>query len=87
MDIVPIDFREACLFVESHHRHHKAPIGHKFSIGLSSDGEIVGVAIIGRKYLHRVKMLHQLVNVLLDKLLVALPHFFRDAHAFNVPSF
>jgi hypothetical protein len=46
--IVPIEFKEACAFVALHHRHHKPPQGHKFSIGLA-DGEIVvGVAIVGR---------------------------------------
>jgi hypothetical protein len=46
--IIPIDFDEACFFVKSHHRHHKPPQGHKFSIGLSEANTIVGVAIVGR---------------------------------------
>jgi len=47
-DLQPIDFDEACDFVNKHHRHHVAPQGHKFSIGLSSNGEIIGVVICGR---------------------------------------
>ena len=38
---------EANEFVRIHHRHHKPVTGHKFSIGVS-DGEVRGVAIIGR---------------------------------------
>lgn len=33
--IVPVDFDEACVFVAQHHRHHKPPQGHKFSIALA----------------------------------------------------
>jgi hypothetical protein len=39
---------EANTFVAQHHRHHKPVIGHLFSIGVSLDGVIVGVAIVGR---------------------------------------
>ena len=48
MELTPIDFRSACNFIEQYHRHHKAPIGHKFSIGAIKDGNIVGVVIVGR---------------------------------------
>lgn len=48
LEIVPVSFRDACLFVASHHRHYRAPVGHKFSIGAASEGVLVGVAIIGR---------------------------------------
>ena len=48
IEIVPIDFSEAQYFVQRHHRHHKPPIGHKFSVACSFKGYIVGVAIIGR---------------------------------------
>lgn len=43
--VVPISFNEAKHFVNKHHRHNKAPQGHKFSIGLQVGGEIVGVLI------------------------------------------
>ncbi len=46
--IIPISFREACDFINAHHRHHKAPQGHKFSIALEEDGRIIGVAVVGR---------------------------------------
>lgn len=48
MTLVPITYREACAFIQKHHRHHKPPQGHKFSIGLDSNGELIGVAIVGR---------------------------------------
>lgn len=43
-----IEFREAAAFVDANHRHNKAPIGHKFSLGLWINGELRGVAIVGR---------------------------------------
>ena len=47
--IVPVSFTDACAFVAAWHRHHKAPIGHKFSLGVATDdGVLRGVAIIGR---------------------------------------
>lgn len=48
LDTVPIDFDEACAFIAKHHRHHKAPQGHKFSIALSDGEHILGVVIVGR---------------------------------------
>lgn len=49
LTIVPLTFRAACAFVEQHHRHHKAPRGHKFSIGVVDEvGELRGVAMVGR---------------------------------------
>lgn len=44
----PITFAQAREFVATHHRHHKPPAGHKFSIGVESDSGLVGVAIVGR---------------------------------------
>lgn len=48
LEIVPIDLAEAKVFINTHHRHHIAPVGHKFSLGLSDGEQIVGVATIGR---------------------------------------
>lgn len=49
MHIRPLGFAVACAFVNEHHRHHRAPRGHKFSIGVcTDDGTLVGVAIVGR---------------------------------------
>ena len=48
MKIVPITLRAANAYVVERHRHHKSSRGHKFSIGLMVDEEILGVAICGR---------------------------------------
>jgi hypothetical protein len=48
MEIVPVDFDEACTFVAQHHRHHVPPQGHKFSLAVADAEKIVGVAIVGR---------------------------------------
>jgi len=44
----PITLREARAFVDRHHRHHKAPQGGLFAVGLGRGEDVVGVAIIGR---------------------------------------
>jgi hypothetical protein len=46
--IVPVTFEAACGFVELWHRHHPPPAGHKFSLGVATDGVLRGVAIVGR---------------------------------------
>ncbi|MER7453260.1 XF1762 family protein [Nocardia beijingensis] len=45
-----ITLKQACEFIEAHHRHHGAPVGHKFSIGVRVEGsaQLVGVAVVGR---------------------------------------
>lgn len=49
LTIVPVTFRAAAAFVTEHHRHNKAPRGHKFSIGVcDNDGVLRGVAMVGR---------------------------------------
>jgi hypothetical protein len=48
LEIVPVSFADACRFVAQHHRHHKPPVGHKFSLGVAKAGVLVGVAIVGR---------------------------------------
>jgi hypothetical protein len=48
MELVPIGLKEANAFVGVLHRHHGESRGHKFSIGAEKNGELVGVAIIGR---------------------------------------
>jgi hypothetical protein len=45
---VPVRLSDANTFVSLHHRHHKPVVGHKFSIGASIDGILVGVVIVGR---------------------------------------
>lgn len=48
LDVVPVTFAEACEFVAAWHRHHDAPVGHKFSVGVAAESTLVGVAIVGR---------------------------------------
>ncbi len=48
MRVRPITFKQACEYVSKHHRHHKSPQGHKFSIGLEQDDKLIGVVMIGR---------------------------------------
>lgn len=45
---VRIGLDEANAFVTANHRHHRAVVGHLFSIGASVGDRIVGVAIVGR---------------------------------------
>lgn len=47
--LVPVDFKTAKDFVEGWHRHNKPPTGHKFSLGVATDEDVlVGVACVGR---------------------------------------
>lgn len=49
LQLKPVTFRQACEFVTAHHRHHKPPRGHKFSIGcVNPDEQLVGVIMVGR---------------------------------------
>ena len=48
MELAAVSFKEACTYVEEHHRHHKKPQGWKFGVSLKEDGAIVGVAFVGR---------------------------------------
>ncbi len=50
MKIVPLKIREANDFVEKWHRHSSRTNndGGKYAIGLEQDGDLVGVAIVGR---------------------------------------
>lgn len=48
LEIVPVDLARARRFIAEHHRHNIPPQGHKFSAGLMSDGELVGVVVVGR---------------------------------------
>ncbi|MFG2542234.1 XF1762 family protein [Streptomyces sp. NPDC048594] len=42
-------WKAACAYVAQIHRHHDAPQGHQFSLGVhTDDGHLVGVAIVGR---------------------------------------
>lgn len=48
LELTPISLKEANAFVAAHHRHHRPVVGHKFSIGCSAGGALVGVVIVGR---------------------------------------
>lgn len=48
LTLTTISLADANAFVALHHRHHKPVTGHKFSIGCIENGELVGVAIVGR---------------------------------------
>lgn len=48
MTIQPITFKQACEFINQHHRHHRATVGCKFSIGLFDGEKLVGVSVCGR---------------------------------------
>jgi len=47
--VVPCDLDEANAFVKQHHRHHKPVPGHKFSLAVADEADVVrGVAILSR---------------------------------------
>lgn len=48
LTLAPVSLKEANAFVEKHHRHHKPVTGHKFSIGCTLEGRLIGVAFVGR---------------------------------------
>lgn len=48
LHLQPITLAEAKRFVDLHHRHHSAPPGHKFSIGVNDGEQVVGCVIVGR---------------------------------------
>lgn len=48
LELVPINFDEAAFFVAQHHRNHRPPTGHKFSIAVSDGENIRGVVMVGR---------------------------------------
>lgn len=48
IEIVPLSLGEANALVSKWHRHHRPVVGHKFAMGASHNGVIVGAAIVGR---------------------------------------
>jgi len=48
LDLRPLTIRAATKFVAAHHRHHDPPRGAKFCLGAWRNGELVGVAMVGR---------------------------------------
>jgi hypothetical protein len=51
--LVPLTLREAHAFVAEHHRHHKPSRGGRFAIGVAREGEVIGVAVVGRPVARR----------------------------------
>ncbi len=46
---MPVTFAQAKEFITDWHRHHRPPVGHKYSIGIADDHDLlVGVAVVGR---------------------------------------
>lgn len=48
MEVTPINLKEANAFVAKLHRHHKPVPGCKFCVAVSNNGQVVGIAIVGR---------------------------------------
>jgi hypothetical protein len=48
MRLKPLSLKAAGAYIREHHRHHKPPRFHKFSIGLLDDGELVGVCVVDK---------------------------------------
>jgi hypothetical protein len=48
MQIVPLSLKAANSYILANHRHHGKVQGHKFSVGLQMNGELVGCAVVGR---------------------------------------
>jgi hypothetical protein len=48
LKVVPLTLKQANDLVTKWHRHHKPSRGHRFSIGVEENGELVGAAICGR---------------------------------------
>ena len=47
--VVPVELKEANVFIEAHHRHHKKVQGHRFSAGVADEMDVLhGVATVGR---------------------------------------
>jgi hypothetical protein len=54
LELQPIDFNEACVFIRSHHRHHLPPAGWKFGIAVNDGQRVVGVVTVGRPVARRL---------------------------------
>lgn len=48
LKLVPIDIKDANVFIEQHHRHHKPVQGAKLALAAAIGAEIVGVCTVGR---------------------------------------
>ena len=48
LELQPITYKEACVFIDKHHRHHLPPQGWKFGVAVNDGEKIVGVITVGR---------------------------------------
>ena len=48
LQLVHVELAQANAFIVQHHRHHGRIPWHRFSVGASLDGRLVGVAVVGR---------------------------------------
>ena len=48
LELQPITYKEACAFIDEHHRHHLSPQGWKFGIAVNNGDKVVGVITVGR---------------------------------------
>lgn len=48
LELVPIELDESNAFVEAHHRHNAPVVRDRFRVAAALDGEVVGVANVGR---------------------------------------
>lgn len=48
LEIQPITQTEAFTYIDTHHRHHRAPAGSIFQIGINDNGRLCGVIVVGR---------------------------------------
>lgn len=53
LTLVPVTLKQANEVVARLHRHHQPVVGHRFSIGIAKDGELVGAVIVGRPVAHK----------------------------------
>ena len=48
LKLIPLTLKKANELIARLHRHHKPVVGHRFTIGVEKDGELVGAAVTGR---------------------------------------
>lgn len=48
LELQPITYAEACVFISEHHRHHLPPQGWKFGVAVNDGERVVGVITVGR---------------------------------------
>lgn len=48
LQLIHVELKEANEFILAHHRHHGRIQGHRFSLGVESNGALKGVIVVGR---------------------------------------